>query len=124
MNSAAKRIFGAPRMPPTPLREVFSKFSRKFFENVGAKIFRKTDLVDAINFIQKSSKSELSSRFLSCSKFWGAKKVEFSNDRLPPEDGSVRPQTLGKRVSDDPRHFIFRRRKNKLAKIFDKNFRR
>ena len=34
---------------------------------------------------------------------------ETSNGRLPPEDGSVRPQTLGKRVSDDPRHFIFRR---------------
>ena len=31
--------------------------------------------------------------------------------RLPPEDGSVRPQTLGKRVSDDSQHFIFRRRK-------------
>ena len=31
------------------------------------------------------------------------------NGRLPPEDGSVRPQTLGKRVADDPRHFIFRR---------------
>ena len=46
------------------------------------------------------------------------------NGRLPPEDGSVRPQTLGKRVSDDSQHFIFRRRKKKLAKIFDKNFRR
>ena len=31
--------------------------------------------------------------------------------RLPPEDGSVRPQTLGKRVSDDSRHFIFGRPK-------------
>ena len=39
--------------------------------------------------------------------------------RLPPKDGSVRPQTLGKRVSDDPRHFIFRRRTKKI----DKNFR-
>ena len=34
-------IFGAPRMPPTPLREVFAKFSRIFFENVGAKNFSK-----------------------------------------------------------------------------------
>ena len=42
--------------------------------------------------------------------------------RLPPEDGSVRLQTLGKRVSDDSRHFIFRRRKTNLAKIFDKKF--
>ena len=29
----------------------------------------------------------------------------------PPKDGSVWPQTLPKRVSDDPRHFIFQRRK-------------
>ena len=29
-------------MPPTPLREVFAKFSRIFFENVGAKIFSKS----------------------------------------------------------------------------------
>ena len=39
--------------------------------------------------------------------------------RLPPEDGSVRPQTLGKRVSDDSRHFIFRHR-NFSIKIFIK----
>ena len=26
------------------------------------------------------------------------------NGGLPPEDGSIRPQTLGKHVSDDPRH--------------------
>ena len=36
---------------------------------------------------------------------------ETSNGRLPPEDGSDRPQTLGKRVSGDPRHLIFRRQK-------------
>ena len=40
--------------------------------------------------------------------------------RLPPEDGSVWPETLGKRVSDDPRHFIFRRRKKKSTKMFVK----
>ena len=34
------------------------------------------------------------------------------NTRLPFKLGSVWPQTLPKRVSDDPRHFIFRRRKN------------
>ena len=48
------------------------------------------------------------------------KKLSFCkalNGRLPPEDGSVWPQTLGKRVSDDPQHFIFRRRK----KCFEKN---
>ena len=45
------------------------------------------------------------------------------NGRLPLDHGSVRPQTLGKRVSDDSQHFIFRRRKNNLAKIFYENFR-
>ena len=45
-------------------------------------------------------------------------KYETLNGRLPPEDGSVRLQTLGKRVSDDPRRFIFRRRKKN-----DKNVR-
>ena len=42
--------------------------------------------------------------------------------RLPPEDGSVRPQTLGKRVSDDSRHFIFRRRKKNWRKFSIKTF--
>ena len=43
---------------------------------------------------------------------------ETSNGRLPPEDGSDRPQTLGKRVSGDPRHFIFRRHKHFLRPSF------
>ena len=38
------------------------------------------------------------------------------NGRLALEDGSDRRETLGKRVSDDLEHFIFRRRKTKLAK--------
>ena len=40
------------------------------------------------------------------------------NGRLPLEHGSDRRQTLPKRVSDDSRHFIFRRRK------FVRNFER
>ena len=43
---------------------------------------------------------------------------ETSNGRLPPEDGSDRPQTSGKRVSGDPRHFIFRRHKHFLRPKF------
>ena len=34
------------------------------------------------------------------------------NVRLPLEQGSESRQTLPKRVSDDPRHFIFRQKKN------------
>ena len=41
------------------------------------------------------------------------------NDRLPLEHGSDRPQTLGKRVSDDLQLLIFRRRKQN----FDEKFR-
>ena len=39
------------------------------------------------------------------------------NGRLPPEDGSVRPQTLGKRVSDDSQRFIFDTEK-KFERVF------
>ena len=38
--------------------------------------------------------------------------------RLPPEDDYDRPQTLGKRVSGDPRHLIFRRPHTFLATTF------
>ena len=44
------------------------------------------------------------------------------NGRLPLEHGSVRPQTLGKRVSDDSQHFIFRRRKKNWRKFSMKKF--
>ena len=40
------------------------------------------------------------------------------NGRLALEDGSDRRETLGKRVSDDLEHFIFRHRKKKLTKKF------
>ena len=46
------------------------------------------------------------------------KKQFFSenlNGRLALEDGSDRRETLGKRVSDDLEHFIFRHRKKKMA---------
>ena len=50
---------------------------------------------------------------------------ETSNSRLPPKHGSDRRETLPKRVSGDPRHFIFRRPQTFLAtKSFGaKNFR-
>ena len=37
--------------------------------------------------------------------------LQTSNARFDVKLGSNRPQTLGKRVSGDSRHFIFRRRK-------------
>ena len=54
---------------------------------------------------------------------FGPKIQKSLNGLLPPADGSVRPQTLGKRVSDDPRHFIFRHQQ-KMAKKIDKDFRK
>ena len=47
---------------------------------------------------------------------------ETSNGRLPLEDGSDRPQTLEKRVSGDPRHFIFRCSKHVLRQIYLSQF--
>ena len=41
-----------------------------------------------------------------------------SNGRLPLKHGSDRRETLPKRVSDDPQHFIFRRRKKFFVGIF------
>ena len=43
---------------------------------------------------------------------------ETSNSRLPPKHGSDWRETLPKRVSGDPRHFIFRRQKQISTKIF------
>ena len=48
---------------------------------------------------------------------------ETSNGRLPPKHGSDRRETLPKRVSGDPRHFIFRHPQTFLAtKIFVRKF--
>ena len=57
-----------------------------------------------------------------CKSLHGAAAL---NGRLAPEDGSDRRQTLGKRVSGDPRHFIFRRHKHFLRTTFllQKSFR-
>ena len=44
--------------------------------------------------------------------------AKISNGRLPPEDGSDRRETLGKRVSDDLQLLIFRRPKLFL-KVFE-----
>ena len=46
-----------------------------------------------------------------------ATQPETLNGRLPLEHGSVRPQTLPKRVSDDPRRFIFRRQNILFSKF-------
>ena len=61
--------------PPStdPGEDGFAKFSQSFREHfwktMARKFCRKTDLVEAINLVQKSSKSELSSRFFGRSKF-------------------------------------------------------
>ena len=52
----------------------------------------------------------------------GQKIFETSNGRSPLEQSSDRHQTLGKRVSDDPRRFIFQPREKSLITFFQ-NFR-
>ena len=47
--------------------------------------------------------------------------VQTLNGRLPLEDGSDRHETLGKRVSDDSRHFFFDINQKKLDAVFRKN---
>ena len=88
-----------------------------FFEPVWRwKLFQMIDNGVAIDSIKFSSKSELTSRFFSRLKFRFF--FETSNGRLPLEISSDRPQTWPKRVSDDPRRFIFR-----LHFFFRRNFR-
>ena len=60
-------------------------------------------------FLQRT----INARFREFRKF-----SETLNGRLPLKHGSDRPETLPKRVSDDSRHFIFRRRKPKFFSIF------
>ena len=50
-------------------------------------------------------------------------RLQIFNGRLPPEQSPDRHETLGKRVSDDPRHFIFRPQKHQ-KKLFLQNFER
>ena len=45
--------------------------------------------------------------------------MKISNGRLPPEDGSDRRETFGKRVSDDLQLLIFRRPKFFFTKILN-----
>ena len=61
-------------------------------------------------------------RIPDISFFDAEKKLQTLNGRLPPEDGSVRRETLGKRISDDSRHFIVRR-PIKIFSFFSKHFR-
>ena len=103
-------------LPPRPrrIREVLRRFRevvRRFRRERRANLFRNLDRVGAIVLVKKSSKWELSSRFFGRLKFSGSNFSETLNGRLPLEDGSDRRETLPKRVSDDPQHFIFRRRK-------------
>ena len=49
--------------------------------------------------------------------------LQTSNDPLPLKHGSNRPETWPKRVSDDPRHFIFRRSKSQNFAKKNLNFR-
>ena len=46
------------------------------------------------------------------------KKIETLNSSLPLKHSSDRPQTLPKRVSDYPQHFIFRRQEKKIIGFF------
>ena len=53
--------------------------------------------------------SNPSSTICSGLKLDRRRPLQTLNGRFPLKLGSDRPQTLQKRVSEDPRHFIFRR---------------
>ena len=86
---------------------------QKLFRNFERPFTSRTKLRSTSNFAKRRYEQFSTFRFSTSKSFF-----EVSNNRLLPKDGSVRPQTLGKRVSDDPRHFIFRRRNFFFRQIF------
>ena len=110
--------FSALRACHRPRDDGFAKFSRKFFENVGAKFFSKSRSRRRDQFGPKIVKIRAILAIFEPFEVLGCQKSRIFGRPFTPEDGSVWPQTLGKRVSDDPRHFIFRRRKTKFSNNF------
>ena len=104
-------------MPPTPSTTVSRSFREVFGENGQTNFLEMIVFIAAIDSVKFSSKSEPSSRFFGRLKFSESNFCETLNGRLPLEDGSDRPQTWPKRVSDESRHFIFWRPKKKMMKF-------
>ena len=108
----------------------FPKPKKLFGQNFGRKIFGRPALIVVEESQQKKNLSRhlrhngrlRRHQFRNDSRHFIFRRrkncFETSNSRLPPEDGSVRPQTLGKCVSDDSRHFNFRRQQRFPDKVF------
>ena len=72
-DSGAADLVAPPCHRPRRIREIFRRFRevvRRFRRERRAKFFRNLDRVGAIVLVKKSSKSELSSRFLGRLKFF------------------------------------------------------
>ena len=114
----ALRAFHRPRV-----REFFQNFSEVFLNlssfrqrRPRAKFFRNVREVE-IRLLSKFQLGTTLGGWKNAEKP-KRKKVQTLNGRLPPEDGSVRPENLGKRVSDEFQHLIFRRSKKKFGRKF------
>ena len=119
------RAFGSVLKRLDNFHKIFANRSKNMCFGIFARFLRsyaKTDVASSFLdiFCSRLTSSELGATLggykNSEKPKW--KKVQTLDGRLPPEDGSDWPQNLGKRVSDDSRHFIFRRPK----KIFDEIF--
>ena len=85
-----------------------------FFRNFERPFTPRNQLRSASNFAKTRFRRSPTFHFSTSKNFF-----ETSNGRLPPKHGSDRRETLPKRVSGDPRHFIFRHPQTFLAtKIF------
>ena len=118
-----KKIYVAPPCHRPRVREFFQKFSEVFLNlssfrqrRPRAKFFRNVREVE-IRLLSKFQLGTTLGGYKNAEKP-KRKKVQTLNGRLPPEDGSVRPENLAKRVSDDSQHLIFRRRKKNRGRIF------
>ena len=110
---------------PDAFAKIFAKFFEvfaKFLRTTSNQIFKNDRLWRCDQFYQKIVQiGAILAIFRPFEVFRVPKKSDFCktlNGRLPPEDGSVRPQTLGKSVSGDPRLFVFRRRKTNCGNNF------
>ena len=81
---STEKFFGAPRMPPTPLREVFAKFSRTFFENVGAIFFFEKQISSTRSIWSKNRQNPSYPRdFWAVRSFGVPKKSNFERPFTP-----------------------------------------
>ena len=90
------------------------KWEKNFLNISGEKFSGKTHLINI--FLKKYKGTKIEANLWKFSSSF----LQTLKGRLHLKPGSVRPQTLGERVLDDPRHFMFQRRNIKKHRVVRK----